>query len=281
MLGYSRYHTFELKSAFNSDKFQLDYPQIVLYILMTIYIFQAKLYIQRTASKLRQLWRHWIFLKRLTENCDRFWAREEISQHLSAFCQCERVSGRIHGVWGGVRVWRTWKDRPPVGLPQVPSQPAVVDAAEDEEADDEDGGTGEEKAGALRVERAAHQELARRTWSRKASMFDPWRASLFGHSSHSGVCFQILSNISRFQLLGSLWPSCTKPFGALPFQTISHRKAGLFLPWKLTAGVKATLTSFRDEQTFHCCVSCRILLQDLHCAYCFSSLLWRDGWVKI
>ena len=79
MLGYSRYHTFELKSAFNSDKFQLDYPQIVLYILMTIYIFQAKLYIQRTASKLRQLWRHWIFLKKSTENCDRFWAREEIS----------------------------------------------------------------------------------------------------------------------------------------------------------------------------------------------------------
>ena len=35
----------------------------------------------------------------------------------------------------------------------------MVDAAEDEEADDEDGGAGEEKAGALRVERAAHQEL--------------------------------------------------------------------------------------------------------------------------
>ena len=183
-----------------------------------MYIFLAKLYIQRTASKLRQLWRHWIFLKRLTENCDRFWAREEISQHLSAFCQCERVSGRIHGVWGGVRVWRTWKDRPPVGLSQVPSQPAVVDAAEDEEADDEDGGAGEEKAGALRVERAAHQDLLparRRTWSRKASMFGPWRAALFGHSSHTGVCFQILSSISRFGLLGSLWPSCTKTFDAI------------------------------------------------------------------
>ena len=44
------------KSAFNSDKFQLHYyPQIVLYRL-TSYIFLAKLCIQRTATKLRQLW---------------------------------------------------------------------------------------------------------------------------------------------------------------------------------------------------------------------------------
>ena len=53
----------------------------------------------------------------------------------------------------------------------------MVDAAEDKEADDEDGGAGEQEAGALRVERAAHQELfgARRTWSQKAHlpMFGP------------------------------------------------------------------------------------------------------------
>ena len=35
----------------------------------------------------------------------------------------------------------------------------MVYAAEDKEADDKDAGAGEEKAGALRVERAAHQEL--------------------------------------------------------------------------------------------------------------------------
>ena len=35
----------------------------------------------------------------------------------------------------------------------------MVDAAEDEEADDEDGGAGEQEAGALRVERAPHQEV--------------------------------------------------------------------------------------------------------------------------
>ena len=34
----------------------------------------------------------------------------------------------------------------------------MVDAAEDKEADDEDGGAGEQEAGALRIERAAHQE---------------------------------------------------------------------------------------------------------------------------
>ena len=186
---------------------------------MTIYIFQAKLCIQRTATKLRQLWSSGDtgFFEKIDRTLRQILG--ERRNQLTPFSQSERVSGRIHGVWGGVRVWRTWKDRPPVGLSQVPSQPAVVDAAEDEEADDEDGGAGEEKAGALRVERAAHQELlpARwRTWSRKASMFGPWRAALFGHSSHSGVvCFQILSNISRFQLLGSLWPSCTKTFDAI------------------------------------------------------------------
>ena len=48
----------------------------------------------------------------------------------------------------------------------------MVNAAEDKEADDKDGSAGEKKAGALRVERAAHQELLGARRARKAHF---WR----------------------------------------------------------------------------------------------------------